>query len=302
MPYHPPRVFRPAGTVGMFGVNNPDDVEMLQKMIINAGYNQISGSHIRVTGHFDPETKAAIIWYQHLLNMSPSGLLHPMETWFFTMFSQAITPSWRPRHTTGTLRVREGQFTFDAEGQDYLTAVEPFRQPQYMPYFSRILHWPGGRSGVTLGRGYDMKMRSAGLILTEMRQAGIEEYKAVICSKAAGLSGRHAGDFVKSYGLLVGEITHTQQVNLFENAFSTYVVSAERIYKRNVSNDLKWQDVDGKIKDVFYDSLYQGNTTVKEMIEAISTNNKSEVVKYIKTYNPGSGTGRDSLRIRYLEK
>lgn len=123
MPYHPPRVFRLAGAVGVFGTNNPDDIKTIQKMIVDAGYNHINGNNIRATGQCDAETKAAIIWYQRLLNKSPSGLIHPMETWFFTMLSQALAPRWRPRHTAGSLHVREGQFTFDAEGQDYLTAV-----------------------------------------------------------------------------------------------------------------------------------------------------------------------------------
>ena len=61
-----------------------------------------------------------------------------------------------------------------------------------MPYFSRVLHWPGGVSGVTLGRGYDMGSRSVGSILSTLRQAGLEEYKCVLCSKAAGFKGaRH---------------------------------------------------------------------------------------------------------------
>jgi len=92
MSYHPPRVFRPTGSIGVFGANAPEEVKTLQKMMINAGYNNIRGNNLRVTGHCDPETKAAIIWYQRLLNMSPSGLIHPQETWFFTMFSQAPWP------------------------------------------------------------------------------------------------------------------------------------------------------------------------------------------------------------------
>ena len=302
MPYHLPRIFRPVGTIGECGTNNPDDVKELQRMIVNAGFNELNGNYLKVSGHCDSSTKSAIIWYQRLLSMSPTGLVHPQEIFFFKMFSETIKPHWRPSNIVGTLYVREGQFTFDAEGQDYLTAVEPFKQPQQMPYFSRILHWPGGRSGVTLGRGYDMKMRSSGSILADMRQAGIEEFKALICSKASGLSGRLASNFVKDYGKYVGEINHLQQVKLFENAFSTYVATAKRIYMKSASGELKWQDIDKDIKNVFYDTLYQGNSTARQMVKAVATNDKSEVVKYIRDYNPGSGTSRDALRIRYLTK
>ena len=51
-----------------------------------------------------------------------------------------------------------------------------------------------------------MGSRSSGEIMATLRQAGIEEYKAVICSKAAHLKGRQAGQFVKVYGSLVGEM------------------------------------------------------------------------------------------------
>lgn len=181
------RVFRLTGSVGVFGTNNPEDVKHLQEMIINAGYNQISNDHVRVNGKLDTSTKMAIIWYQRLLNMSPSGLVHPMETGLLLMFSKVNSPHWRPKHTAGILHVPEGQFTFNAEGKDFITAVEPFKQPRNMANFSRILYCPGGGSGVTLGRGYDMKLRSAAGIISDMRTAGIEEYKAVICSKSAGL-------------------------------------------------------------------------------------------------------------------
>lgn len=146
--------------------------------------------------------------------MSPSGLVHPTDTWFMQALQEDTSPHFRPKHRGGCLSVRQGQLTFDAEGVDYITAVEPFRQRRY-PNFSRILHWPSTAfSGVTLGRGYDMGSRSMGEIFTTLRQAGIEEYKAVICSKAAKIKGHEAERFVKVYGPLVGEITHQQQIRL----------------------------------------------------------------------------------------
>lgn len=43
------------------------------------------------------------------------------------------------------LKVPIGQLTFDAEGQDIEGS-----------YFSRKPHWPGGVSGITIGRGFDV--------------------------------------------------------------------------------------------------------------------------------------------------
>lgn len=187
MPYPNPRVYRLKDSVGNCGTNNPEDVKKIQVMIMGAGYQLSTGRTVRADGVCGSETKQAIIWYQRLLILSPSGLVQPADSFFIQAIENAYTPGWRPQHRSGALWVNEGQVTFDSEGIDYITAVEPFRQHRY-PSFSRILHWPPKlSSGVTLGRGYDMGSRSRGEIFATLRQAGIEEYKAVICSKASHL-------------------------------------------------------------------------------------------------------------------
>lgn len=304
MTYHSPRIFRPKGSIGIFGVNTPEEVKTLQKMMINAGYNHIYGNHLRATGNCDPETNSAIIWYQRLLNMSPSGLVHPQQTWFFSMFSKAMAPHWRPRDI-GPLHVRMGQITFDAEGVDYLTAVEPFRQPENMPHFSRILYWPGKNSGVTLGRGYDMKKRSPGQILTELRQAGIEEYKAVICSKASGLVGLKAVmNFIKGYGPLVGEISHLQQVRLFEIAYREKCEFAKGVYSRqskSIANPISWSALDSRIKEVFVDTIYQGNKSAPKMVQIMAKGgSRSDIIEYLNNDPYHGKNERDNTRRLYL--
>ena len=279
MSYHPPRVFCPSGSVGVFGTNNPDDVKIFKKMIINAGYNKISGNHVRITGRSDLETEAAIRWYPQLLNMSSSGLVHPQETWFFTMFSRSIAPHWRPRHVAVQLRVNEDQITFDAERIDYITAVEPFNQPTNTKNFSRILHCPDIYSGVTPGRGYDMKGRSSREILSHFISSGIEEYKSVICSKAHGLSGHAAKTFIKNYGYLVGEITHQQQIKLFFISNKLKKDYAKVVYfrqSRHISNALHWDSIDEKIKETYVDIVYQGIPRLRPLIELIARGGSRE--------------------------
>ncbi len=206
---HPPiPFFLLTSSVGYCGTNNASEVKILQQAIMDSGYKIATGRSVDVNGRCTQEAIDAIRFYQRALSRSPTGLIGPGDFWFHQAIRQAITPQWRPMHVAGPLRVSEGQVTFDAEGQDYLTGVIPLRQPARMPYFSRILHYPGGNSGVTLGRGYDMSQRSAGAIFSTLRQAGIEEYKAVLCARAAYLRGRHAQQFVRLYGWLVGEISH----------------------------------------------------------------------------------------------
>ncbi|WP_312632909.1 peptidoglycan-binding protein [Pseudescherichia sp.] len=302
MLYHQPRVFRPNGSIGIFGTNTPEEVRALQNLMINAGYNHINGNHLHSSGRCDPETEAAIIWYQRLLNMSPSGVVHPQQIWFYSMFNKAISPRWRPRDT-GPLHVREGQITFDAEGKDYLTAVEPFRQPKNTRLFSRILHWPEQASGVTLGRGYDMKARSSGEIMTHLRQAGIEEYKAVICSKGAGLVGNEAHNFVRGYGPLVGEITHLQQIRLFEISYQAKKDYARGFYQRiskTIPDAPTWENIDLKIRDVVIDIFYQSVHNVHSLIEA-AIKGKADLINYIANDAQYMKYEKNRNRIGYLK-
>jgi Putative peptidoglycan binding domain len=108
MSYHNPRVYRLKGTVGSCGTNYPEDVKAMQKMINNAGYQLATGRTVSVSGKCDPETDQAIIWYQRLLTLSPTGLVHPVDSSFMQALENAHSPGWRPRHTSGSLWVNEG--------------------------------------------------------------------------------------------------------------------------------------------------------------------------------------------------
>ncbi|EOI5759202.1 peptidoglycan-binding protein [Cronobacter turicensis] len=307
--YPNPRVFRLTGSVGFCGTNNPDEVKTLQKLIADAGYSQTTGRYITVNGRCDLQTQEAIYWYQRLLNMKPSGLIHPIDYWFMHALHEATTPRWRPRHVAGPLIVRQGQTTFDSEGVDYITAVAPFRQPKHLLQFSRILHHPTVESGVTLGRGFDMKKRSAGEILATLRHADIEEYKAVICSKAAYLTGREAEKFVQFYGPLVGEITHQQQIRLFEIAYQEQVIYAKGVYDRhvrrlNIPNALPWSRIDTMIRDTFIDTIFQGNSTAEEMVSIIASGGgRDKIIDYLRS-SPSArfSPRRTEIRIRNLQK
>jgi len=61
-------------------------------------------------------------------------------------------------YDTWALNPMEGGLTFDAEGQE--------RRGRY---FSRVAHVPGPWSGVTIGRGYDLKYRKADEVVNDRR-------------------------------------------------------------------------------------------------------------------------------------
>jgi hypothetical protein len=298
-----PQVFRLSSSVGACGTNNPDEVKALQSLIKNAGYSQATGRVLTINGRCDSATSEAIIWYQRLLNISPSGLVQPTDTWFMQALNEAGAPHFRSKHKGGPLLVPQGQLTFDAEGVDFITAVEPFRQRRY-PNFSRILQWPPtSSSGVTLGRGYDMGNRSVGEIFSTLRRAGIEEYKAVICSKSAYIKGTHAGQFVKVYGPLVGEITHQQQISLFGLAYQVKLNEAQNLYGRvcrNIPNAPIWEQLEQKVRDVIIDIFYQGVHNARALFQSAIAG-KAALIAHIRNSPTYMSFENHRHRIRYLQ-
>ncbi|KML64903.1 hypothetical protein [Pectobacterium peruviense] len=150
------------------------------------------------------------------------------------------------------LRVPQGQITFDGEGDDVPNS----------PFFSRVVHWPGNpKSGVTLGRGYDMGKRTKGEIYSDMLRAGVGSEKASLIATGAGLKGGAAATFVKEYKAKIGAITHQQQVELFNMIYSGYIKIAKNRYadySANVPDRVNWDELHPAIRDILVDLAYQG--------------------------------------------
>lgn len=105
------------------------------------------------------------------------------------------------------LAVPIGQATFDAEGEEAPGTV----------VHSRVLHYPGGESGVTIGRGYDMAKRSASQIRAELAAAGVPADLAMTLSQAAGLKYEEARAFRRAHARL--ELTPAAQWNLYRQEY-----------------------------------------------------------------------------------
>ncbi len=165
------------------------------------------------------------------------------------------------------LKVSEGQITFDAEGQDS------------GPYFSRVCHWPGGGSGVTIGRGYDLGSRTTKGVLADLNAAGITGAQATTLSTGAGLKGQPAGDWVKANKAKVGEITHEQQQLLFAKVYGELKENVVAISEKKATKD-KYGDVDfdalhPAIMEILVDLRYRGDYHPKsrEWIQPIVVKN-----------------------------
>ena len=156
--------------------------------------------------------------------------------------------------SSNALIVGDGQLTFDAEGSDVPG-----------PFFSRVLHVPPGASGVTLGRGYDMKERSPDEIARQLIDAGVDPDMAGHFRDASGLTGTAARGFIRMPRFDGFEISHETQKHLFERTFARYVADVQRICRKSdvvrIYGATDWDRLHRGIRDVVVDLRYRGDYT-----------------------------------------
>ncbi|HEU4328317.1 MAG TPA: SH3 domain-containing protein [Roseiflexaceae bacterium] len=164
-------------------------------------------------------------------------------------------------------KVDEGQLTFDAEG------TEGGR------YHTRVIHWPGGASGVTIGRGYDLGHHTAQEIVRDMVASGISRSDAQKFAEAAGLKGTDAQAWVRNNRASMPEITAEQQENLFARTYASYEANAKRISnKKDVEakyGETEWDTLTPAIRDLVVDLLYRGDYTprTRQLIQSYIADN-----------------------------
>ena len=85
------------------------------------------------------------------------------------------------------LQVDRGQVTFDSEGNDNPNSI----------YFSRKPHVPSSASGITIGRGYDLKLRKQSEVYNDLTNSGMSSSIALKFSHGIGLKGDRAKNYLK---------------------------------------------------------------------------------------------------------
>ncbi len=181
--------------------------------------------------------------------------------------------------TSDPFTVGNGQLTFDAEGQ------EGGR------YHTRTAHWPGGASGVTIGRGYDLGQRGRKEILAHMEQAGIAAGDAAKFARAAGLKGARAKAFLRANKDLP-EITPAQQKVLFDIVYGELAADVERIsgnYAKSAGRrsgnpedfEVDWDNLDPVLRDLVVDLRYRGDYTpaTRKKVQPLLIDNDVEGMK-----------------------
>jgi len=146
-----------------------------------------------------------------------------------------------------------GRLTFESEGSEK------------GPFHSRKLHVPSPTSGLTIGRGYDMKMKSSTKISQDLLAAGIKISDAKLLAKSAGLFGGAAKSFIIKNKLELFEISQQQQVKLFDISYKEEEMEAKRLCTKTdvvrKYGQCNWNSLDLAMKQVLVDLKFRGDYT-----------------------------------------
>lgn len=188
-----------------------------------------------------------------------------------------------------------GAFTYGVEGAEG------------GPYASRYLHVPSPSSGLTLGRGYDMKDKTFTKIKNDLIKADIKPDQAEKIAKAAGKKGGDAEDIISNQTLGDFSIEPEQQNKLFKIAYE----DAEKDVKRISGKDdvvsaygaTDFESLNPAIKEILVDLRFRGDytgTSRKSLQPAIVSNNVSDFKKAVADLK-GIPKDRMLKRLEYLD-
>mgnify|MGYP000358962255 CR=1 FL=1 len=178
-------------------------------------------------------------------------------------------------------------------------------------FHSRTLHVPSNSSGLTIGRGYDMKQKNAGKVVNDLVAAGIPSKQAKILAKGTGLKGVAAKKFIKDNKLTTYQITLCTQKNLFDITYKDEAAEAKRVCeKADVAKKYGKCDFDKMhpaIEEIVVDLKFRGdyNPNTRRIIQkAISNNDLEAFTKLMskKAKWPNVPNERFKNRKMFLEK
>ncbi len=179
------------------------------------------------------------------------------------------------------------------------------------PYHSRKLHVPSATSGLTLGRGYDMKNRSAAKIQQDLVSAGVPASDAAKIARAAGLAGDGAKKFIADQQLAAFEIAKPAQVALFLITYADEKAVVDRISAKPETvaayGACDWAKIDQPVIDLLVDLKYRGDYTPdsRVLVQPLASRNDlaglAQVMKARASW-PNVPKDRFERRVAFLDK
>ena len=157
-----------------------------------------------------------------------------------------------------------------------------------------------------------MKSKTALKIITDMGKAGIVSTEASLLSKASGLSGEVAKQFIIDNDLLDYKITPLTQKNIFsisylDNAQYIKKICIKASKEENYKGDCNWDKLDNRIREIVIDLGFRGDYTYgsRKYIQDSIINNDLVAVRNAlanKSYWPSVPKDRFERRVKYLNQ
>lgn len=176
-------------------------------------------------------------------------------------------------------------------------------------FHSRKLHVPSGSSGATIGRGYDMKLKSSSKVKADLMAAGLDQETAAKLSVCAGKSGDAAKKFITDNKLDSIEISEEVQVKLFEISYLAEEAEVRRITQKpdvqKKYGKASWTDIHPSVKQILVDLKFRGDYTPNSRVliqKAVMDNDLRELKRILsnKKYWPNVPTDRFQRRVNYV--
>jgi hypothetical protein len=158
-------------------------------------------------------------------------------------------------------KVARGQLIFDSEGHECPDTKNKCPHSLH----TRKPHLPPGKtSGVTIGRGYDLKRKPPQKIKEDLTAAGLRPEDAEQYANASGLQGEKAQQFIDNNKDKLVEITPEQQKKLFEITYTEKLEYARDVTNRQLKGRVNWETLDPRIKEIVVDLVYRGDYRSEE--------------------------------------
>lgn len=144
-----------------------------------------------------------------------------------------------------------GRVTWDSEGTEG-------------GYFhSRKPHVPSHGSGLTIGRGYDLKHRNSGQVVNDLVASGVDVETARKIAAGHGKCGDAARSFISDHDLATVEISPEAQKQLFERSYKSEQAEARRLAtKADVTEKYgatDWDKLHPAIREIVVDLKFRGD-------------------------------------------
>lgn len=137
---------------------------------------------------------------------------------------------------------------------------------------SNHLHWPGGKSGVTLGAGYDMLERTQSEIKQKLISIGIDATSAAKAAEGATKSHKDASDFAVQNKNLI-DLTRQQETDLLRLTVPHY----ETLIKNRITVPLTQYEFDALVS-----FAYNSGGVLNKVTNDINNGNVGDAMAMIK--------------------